>query len=144
LMNFTMELVEQFGTEIEISSFRKQSKQNNQIIYHIMNKTDITNTGDGNVVNTGDYATLTANITINKGDWGNLQRTLTDHGIEEADISELKTIVETEKPENATLGDKAIEWVTKISSKVLKGIGKIATGVSSNLLAAWIKSYYGL
>lgn len=154
LLNFTMELTDQFGMKIDISSFNKQKENNNQIIINIMSKTEITNngdgsintgitnTGDGNLINTGDHATQTATISINKGDWGKLQKSLEEHGIDEEDIKELKTIVDAEKPEGATLGNKSIDWIMKVSGKALKGIGKIATGVSSNLLATWIKGYY--
>jgi hypothetical protein len=143
LMNFTLELVEEFGIQIDISSFNQCREQNNQIIYNIMSKTEITNTGDGNVVNTGDYATQNASISINKGDWNSLQKALQHQGVDDADIDELKTIVEIEKPENAKLGNKTVNWILKVAGKALQGIGKIATGVSSNLLATLIKNYHG-
>ena len=38
----------------------------------------------------------------------------------------------------------AMNWILNISKKALNGVGKIATGVSSNLLATLIKGYYGI
>lgn len=144
LLNFTIEVAEEFGVQIDVSAFNKKRDQNNQIIFHIMNKTEITNNGDGNVTNTGDHSKQTVNISINKGDWQKLSKTLLDHGIEEADISKLKAIVETEKPDGSKFGSKALDWITKVSGKAIQGVGKITTGVSSNLLATWIRSFYGM
>lgn len=73
-----------------------------------------------------------------------LQDTLKQNGIEETDISELKVIVETEKPEGGNLGSRAIDWIGNISKKALQGVSKIGSGVGSALLAAWIKNYYGI
>ena len=109
-----------------------------------MNKTEINNTGDGNVVNTGDKASQTANIAINKGDWDKLRKTLMDQGIDDSDVSELKTIIDTEKPEGNKVGPKALDWILKTSGKAVQGVGKIATGVTSSLLASLIKSYLGM
>jgi hypothetical protein len=144
LMSFTMEVAEQFGVKIEISSFNKQKDTNNQTIYHIMNKTEITNTGDGNVVNTGDNAIQSANIKINKGDWNALRKTLLHHGIDESEVNDLRAIVDNEKPDGDKVGPKALDWILKVSGKAIQGVGKIATGVSSALLASLIKGYFGI
>jgi hypothetical protein len=144
LLKFTMEVGEEFGYDIEIASF-KQQPENNKIIYNIMN-TEINNTGDGNVVNTGNNANLHVNLTITKGDLQKLNQVLSEQGIDPEDISEVNEIVKTEEPdrENKRLGKRAIEWISKVSVKALMGAGKIATTVSSTLLAEYLKHYYGL
>jgi hypothetical protein len=145
LLAFIMELGENFGYNIEISSFRKDQAINNQTINNFM-KTEINNTGDGNVTNTGNNSQVNATINITKGDLKKLNETLKENGIEDADIEELNTIVQTETPdfENQKLGEKANGWILNIIGKTLSGIGKIGTGVSANLLATLIKHYYGI
>jgi hypothetical protein len=118
LLDFCVELQETFGYKIEFTSLRKEIEKNNQTIYHIMNHTQITNTGDANVVNTGNNSTVTATITINKGDWSSLKKTLETHGIDPDDINELQSIVREEVPQEKTLGDKAVNWIGNVSKLV--------------------------
>lgn len=145
LLDFIMLIGEKFGYNIEIETFNKKREINNQTIIHQMNTT-ITNSGDGNVVNTGNDAQIKNQVTLYKGDLQRLQSELRNHGFEEAEIQELSEIVTSEKPNEADnrLGEKANSWISKSINKSLNGIGKIATGVSSNLLAAIIKGYYGM
>lgn len=65
LLAFSMEIAEKFGYNIEITSFRKLEVVNNQTINNII-KTEITNTGDGNIINTGKEAQLEVSIAIKK------------------------------------------------------------------------------
>ena len=145
ILGLAMEIGEEFGYNIEIASFNKESEKNNQTIIHYM-KTEITNTGDGNVVNTGNNANVTANLSISKGDITKLNKALEEQGVEHADIVELNDIIKTETPdfENKRLGEKANNWVLKTFGKALNGLGKIATSASGNLLATFIKQYYGI
>lgn len=75
-----------------------------------------------------------------------LQKELVQQGIEDNDIAEITEIISSEKPdeENGRLGEKSNAWISKIINKSLNGIGKIATGVSANLLATLVKQYYGM
>jgi hypothetical protein len=145
LLDFVMSIADTFGYDIEIDSFNKKAETNNQTIIHQMNTT-INNSGDGNVINTGNENQIENKVTLYKGDIERLQSELRKQGIEEADIAEISTIVATEQPneENGRLGEKSNGWISKIINKSLNGVGKIATGVSANLLAAIIKHYYGM
>jgi len=145
LLEFAMSIAEMFGHDIEIESFNKKAKTNNQTIIHQMNTT-INNSGDGNVINTGNQNQIENNVTLYKGDIGRLQRELSEQGIDENDIAEISQIVQEEQPdlENGRLGEKSNGWISKIINKSLNGIGKIATGVSANLLATLVKQYYGM
>ncbi len=145
LLDFVMCIAESFGYNIEIESFNKKSEINNQTIIHEMNTT-INNSGDGNVINTGNENKIENKVTLYKGDLNRLQRELIQQGIEENDIKEITDILSSENPnqEKTMLGEKANGWISKIINKSLNGIGKIATGVSSNLLATFIKQYYGM
>ena len=145
LLALAMKVGEDFGFSIEIATFRKNEQINNQTINNIM-KTEITNTGDGNVVNSGANSNVTATITITKGDEEKLNKTLAEFGIDIEDIEELNTIIATELPdyENKKLGPETNSWIGKIVVKTLNGIGKIASGATGNILATLIKGYYGI
>lgn len=145
LLEFTMSIAEMFGHDIEIESFNKKAETNNQTIIHQMNTT-INNSGDGNVINTGNQNQIENNVSLYKGDIERLQRELAEQGIEENDITEISQIVQEEQPdvETGRLGEKSNGWISKIINKSLNGIGKIATGVSANLLATLVKQYYGM
>lgn len=145
LLDFVMSIAETFGYAIEIESFNKKADINNQTIIHQMNTT-ITNSGDGNVINTGNENQIENNVTLYKGDIERLQKELRQQGIDESDVQELTEIVATEKPneDNVRLGEKSNGWISKVINKSLNGIGKIATGISANLLATLVKQYYGM
>jgi AbiTii len=99
LLDFMIAIEEEFGLESEISDL----KNNNSKISYIMNNT-ITNNGDGNVVNTGANASVTANIQITKGNKEQLARTLQENGVKSSDIAELLTIIDTESPQENGYG----------------------------------------
>lgn len=145
LLEFTMSLAEMFGHDIEIESFNKKAETNNQTIIHQMNTT-INNSGDGNVINTGNQNQIENNVTLYKGDIERLQKELAKQGIEENDIIEISQIIQEEQPdlETGRLGVKSNGWISKIINKSLNGVGKIATGVSANMLATLVKQYYGI
>lgn len=145
LLDFVMSLGENFGYNIEIETFNKKADINNQTIIHQMNTT-INNSGDGNLINTGNENKIDSSITLYKGDIGRLQKELRNQGVDEEDIKEISEIVVSEEPnqDKAILGQKSNGWISKVINKSLNGIGKIATGISSNLLASLIRQYYGM
>lgn len=145
LLDFVMSIADTFGYDIEIDSFNKKAETNNQTIIHQMSTT-INNSGDGNLINTGNENKIDSSITLYKGDIGRLQKELRNQGIDEEDIKEITEIVASEEPnqEKAILGQKSNGWISKVVNKSLNGIGKIATGISSNLLASLIRQYYGM
>ena len=102
--------------------------------------------GHGNVLNSGNEVNIHAKIKISKGDLEKLKHELTNSGIEEEDIQELSEILQSEEPGavHSPLSEKSNQWILKIAGKALSGTGKIATGVSSNLLAGLIRQYYGI
>ena len=145
LLDFVMLIGETFGYDIQIESFNKKAEVNNQTIINQMNTT-INNSGDGNVINTGDDNQIKNSVTVYKGNTDRLQNELRKQGIEENDINEITEIVKNEEPnkEEERLGEKANSWISKIINKSLNGVGKIASGISANLLATLVKQYYGL
>lgn len=103
-------------------------------------------TGHGNILNTGNEANIHATISVSKHNLDSLKRQLSEYGIEDKDIDELAEIVQTEEPNSAsnTLGERSNSWILKIAGKALSGVGKIAVGISSNILANVIRQYYGI
>jgi len=138
LLEFMLALEKEFGIESEISDLQG----NNAKINYIMNNT-ITNNGDGNVVNTGANATVTANITITKGNKDALAKILTENGVENKDIVELLTVIDTEQSEGNTFGTKVTEWMKNMLSKSLDGTWQVGIGAAGTLLAEALKAYYG-
>jgi hypothetical protein len=145
LLDFVMALADEFGYDIEIESFNKQSEINNKTIIQQMNTT-INNSGNGNFINTGNENQIENNITLYKGDICRLQAELEKQEIDPEDIKEISEIVTREQPitEHNRLGENSNGWISKIINKSLNGVGKIATGISVNFLATLIKQFYGM
>lgn len=139
LLEFMLELEREFGMETELDDLRK----NNAKINYIMGTT-INNNGDGNVINTGHKANVSATISIMKGDKAELQKTLTENGVADQDIAELLTVIDTETPSAAGFGTKVNGWLQKMIAKSLDGTWKIGIGAAGALLAEALQKYYGL
>ncbi|HVI47996.1 MAG TPA: hypothetical protein VM802_24220 [Chitinophaga sp.] len=143
LLDFVYEIKEAIGLEINISEFSKHPEKINQITNNFMS-TNIHNTGDGNFINTGDNNQNTVNITIQKGDLAAFKQKLADIGVDKQNIEEISEIVQTEKPDGASLGPKASSWLVKMYTNALSGAGKITLGAAGNLLATIVKQVLGL
>lgn len=142
LLELVMAIADEFGYNLEINEFN--SKQINQTINNYMN-THISNVGDGSVINTGNNNSISNANTISKGNLDQLKSELLKNGIDSIDVENLTEIIKEEKPTaDNKLGDNVTNWILDISKKAIGGVGKIATGVSSNLLATLIKNYYGI
>lgn len=145
LLEFCMEVGETFGYNIEIESFNKSQSTNNEKIIHLMG-TVINTKGDGNIINTGENVNINATITISKGNKEQLIKKLRELGIDNTDVEEINQIVdeEADSQESKKLGNKTIDWITKVSGKALKGVGSIAKEVSSSMLAQLLMQYFGI
>lgn len=145
LLEFVMQIADEFGHEIEIQDYNKKRESNNQTIMQFMN-TNITNTGDGNVINTGEKSRIKAQITISKGNKDELVRHLQQNGISEQDTEELVKIIDSEEPnkEKKTFGIKVNAWVGKMLNKALDGTWQVGIGAAGGLLAEAIGKYYGM
>jgi hypothetical protein len=141
LLDFMLNLDEQFGSITEIDELKAKNEQITKFFYHT-----IINSGDGNVVNTGDNSKISAAIKIRKGNINDLKEKLAQHEIEQADIDEIATIVETEEPnrDKRTFGSKANAWIQKMIGKALNGTWQISAGAGGTLLAEAIKAFYGM
>jgi len=142
LLYFMVKIDSEFGNITEIEELKTKKEQ----ISTIMNQTIINTSGDGNVVNTGEKARISAKINITKGNKDELIKYLKDYGISEEDTSELATIIDTEQPDASkmTFGEKVNAWIQKMLGKALDGTWSIGLGAAGNLLAEAIKLYYGI
>lgn len=141
LLDFIMNIAEQFGYDIEIETFNKEP-ENNKIIIEQMNNV-INNTGDGNTINMGNNNHNENNISIHKGNIERLQQELSKLGLEQEDINEISEIVKSEPlDEKKGLGERAKKWLHKIFGKAIDGIGDISKGVTIELLTKLITEYH--
>lgn len=145
LLDFVNSIAEEFGYEIEIKTFNEFKEANNQTINNFMSTT-ITNSGDGNVINTGNKNNIENNAKVFKGDKDALHSELQKLGIEEQDITEIVEIVSEEEPnhEQGRLGPKANGWISNIMNKSLNGVGTLASGISVEILASLLKQFVGM
>ena len=145
LLEFVLQIADEFGYEIEIKDYNKERESNNQTIMQFMN-TNITNTGDGNVINTGNKSKINAKINITKGNKDELAKHLMENGISEEDKDDLIKIIDSEEPNKheKTFGTKVNSWIGKMLNKSLDGTWKIGIGVAGSLLAEAIGKYYGM
>ncbi|UUF15077.1 MULTISPECIES: hypothetical protein [Flavobacterium] len=142
LLDFMLKIDSEFGNITEI----EELKNKKGAITTIMNQTIINNNGDGNVLNTGDKAKISANINIVKGSKDELSRSLHEGGVKEEDIAELIEIIDDEEPNfvNNTFGGKVNTWTQKMLGKSLDGSWNIGLAVAGNLITEAVKAYYGM
>lgn len=87
---------------------------------------------------------------VGKGDIEELVRRLSEQGVQEEDLEELKEAVRLEPSptQEGELGQQTSNWIGRMVSKALNGtwaIGKsIGVGAASKILSEAIMSYYGL
>jgi len=110
-----------------------------------MSQTVINTSGDGNIINTGNNNTITANITVKKGDKNALERHLAANNIEDSDIQELTSIIDRDNTaiKEQKFGETVNSWIKKMLGKAVDGSWKISLGVAGKLLTDAITSYYG-
>lgn len=142
LLDFMLKIDSEFGNITEIEELKTKKEE----ITTIMNQTIINNSGDGNILNTGEKANITATININKGNIEELTKHLQEIGLSNADTIELIEIIDTEEPnfDNKTFGQKVNTWTQKMLGKALDGSWNIGIGAAGNLIAEAVKSYYGM
>jgi hypothetical protein len=142
LLDFMLKIDSEFGDITEIEELKTKKEE----IATIMNHTIINNTGNNNIVNTGEKAKIKSNITISKGSKKELAQHLQDIGLTHDDTTELMEIIDAEEPnvKNNTFGQKVNSWTQKMLGKALDGSWNIGIGTAGNLLAEAIKNYYGI
>lgn len=142
LLDFMLAIDQEFGNLTEITELRDRKNE----ITTIMNHTIINNSGDGNVLNTGDKAKIDAKIKITKGNKNELVRHLQENGISRVDAVELAEIIDTEEPnaETKIFGNKVSNWTKKMIGKAVDGSWNIGIGAAGSLIAEALGKYYGI
>lgn len=145
LMDFILKLDEEYGSIDSLDDLAKTDENINEKITIIMSQT-INNSGDGNIINTGDKNTFNSSITINKGDIEAFKQFLESYDIDKKEIDEISSIVKEEEPdkENKRFGQKTNDWIKKMIDKALNGTWQVGIGAAGTILAEAIKSYYGM
>jgi hypothetical protein len=146
--SFVQESTKASGLKIE--SFFNSPNNSGTIIGEISGNKNTTrnirNTGDGNIINTGDKAQIHATIIINKGDKDALRNTLTQNGVSEKDVAELIEVIDTEEPnkDKRIFGSRVNIWIKKMVGKAFDGSWQVGFGAAANIFAEAIQAYYGL
>lgn len=104
---------------------------------------NVTNSGAIGAGNSGDINQQNSLIT---GDFSALERQLKEHGIDDADINELKDVIDqTPKPETKEEVEKSFgAWIGKMTGKAFTGAIKIAGAAAPVLLTNYICHHYGI
>lgn len=138
LLEFILQLEQEFGLEADISTL----SNHNSTINHIMNTT-INNSGDGAIINNGNKNTIDANIIITKGDKEALRAKLLSEKMDSSDVDDLLRIIDDTKPiSKDNYGTSVNLWIQKMMGKALDGSWQIALGAAGNVLAECIQRYY--
>jgi hypothetical protein len=107
-------------------------------------QTVIHSSGDGAIITTGDYAKISAEINVSKGNIIELEKHLSDAGVAKEDIEKLIEIIDIDKPESDSkvFGKKVNNWMTEMYSKALDGTWQITAGAAGQILYDVLNKYY--
>lgn len=143
ILSFSEELERNniLGEEWEFTEQEKQMTQH--VTYNIGgNVGSMANHNDNSTIN----QTSTNTVQIIKGDFNSLASNLKSHGIDDADIQELKTIIDiTPLPQSPSDYSPDLKsWIAKMISKSIDGSWQLAVGAAGSILATGIQQYFGI
>jgi hypothetical protein len=78
------------------------------------------------------------------GDWSHLERALTGSGIEESDLKNLSTAMQSDGDGKLSEGGSVMKWIKENAPKVLVGGVKMGAEVGKSVLTEFLLRYYGL
>ncbi len=141
LLDFMLAIENEFGTNAELNELKRKGSE----ITNIMHQTIITNSGDGNLINTGDNNAIENIVELSKGDVDGLSKKLEAANMSKIDIEELVKMLKGDNHdfENKRIGDKTKGWISKMLSKAVEGSWNIGIGAAGTLLADAINKYLG-
>lgn len=127
---------------IDSNTSKEKQILNPSYVYNIGNVGSMANHNENSTIN--QISTNTVNVI--KGDFNSLAFHLRSHGIEEADIQELQTIIDvTPLPQLPSEYSPDLKsWMTKMIGKSIDGTWQIAVGAAGSLLATGIQHYFGI
>jgi hypothetical protein len=100
--------------------------------------------GSANLV--GSATNSPVSITVLQNDLASLEKVLSDNGVQNKDIEELRKAITTDgQPKKAGIfGPHVSSWVANMTKKAADGSWTIGLQVAGNLLYQAISKYYGL
>ncbi|MDD2946261.1 MAG: hypothetical protein PHG15_10845 [Acinetobacter sp.] len=128
------------GEDYIFTAEEKQMTHN--VNYHIGSVGSIANHNENSTINQSSTNT----VQIIKGDFNSLASKLKDYGVEEADIQELKNVIDiTPSPQSPTEYNEGVNsWIGKITVKALSESWQVTKDVGVAVFADLIKIYYGI
>lgn len=104
------------------------------------------NNFNGNVHNAGNTGDIHQQNSITSGDFNSLVRQLKEHGLDDADVTELEQLVkQTDKPTSKGEVEKGFgSWIGKITGKAFTGGLKIAGAAAPALLTNALCHYFNI
>ena len=142
LLDFLLELNESFDDEMSDEEVKQRAAVTDA--ENIFNNAIF---GDNATVIVGSGNTQRISATVIKGDFNSLSETLKEHGVEDADIEELKAAIAADAaeggPEQGEFGVSVKSWLQSMLSKAVDASWQIELGVASSLLASALQRFYG-
>lgn len=139
-LNMALQIKDELGgsyADLDKLDSAEAEKVQNIIVQNIYGGTNYVSLGDMSVEAPTHIETV-----INVGDRPKLDELLNAAGLKPADVKKLTKAIEADggtKP-----GSKVGNWIKENASKVITGGVKIGAKVGAEILAAWLKQYYGL
>ena len=99
--------------------------------------------GSANLIGTANGSTVIFNITA--GDFGALEKALSEQGVVKSDIAALKDalIAEPKMKTDGSFGSKVSAWIANMIKKAAEGAWKVGVAAAGDLLSHAISKYYG-
>ena len=115
-----------------------------------VDQTIVNNIYGGNVYVAAGNSTMSATtvqqqqLNIVAGDWGHLERALKDAGVDEPELKELSSALQSDGNQKLKKDGSVMKWIKSTAPKVLTGGVKIGTEVGKAVLTEMLKQYLGL
>ncbi|WP_201446477.1 AbiTii domain-containing protein [Burkholderia gladioli] len=104
--------------------------------------------GDNTIIVFGTGNTANVTNTVEKGNFNTLAETLRKAGVEEADVSDLRTAIDEDDPavvvREKQFGPKVKAWITNMMGKAIGGGWAIGIAAGGKLLADALGAHYGI
>jgi len=143
ILSFVLEIEEEAPDAGEASPHEPPLPQ--ERVSQVFN-TYITGSTVQNVAAGGNRVMQSGEFNVIPGDIRSLERYLESLGVEQRDIEELKTSIETDSvaESNPAFGERVQAWTGKMLSKCASGAWNVSLAVASPMLAQALAKYFGL
>ena len=132
ILDFTLAVWKEAPSAGEIGSGKQSTLEHNRI-------TQIFNTtvygGSANLVGSSNASLIAFNIGIK--DFSAVERALTEQGVSQEDISELREVLDSEPELNVPnkFGPRVSKWVSKMTEKAAVGVWDIGLGAAGSIFS---------